>query len=334
MKVLPARKILHMHAHTIFYITLIIWHITLLQAKLLQKLNFRSSLQSGDKVRETETESESDNKRLETAIDMSLAWTACTQFHLSPPSWMCFPSIFSQVLTSGNRGETDNDSNTAGPWIWNRSLSARGAFLCKGATLQLLSFSSSKWCCGEYLNLQNVLCLDRSQVKYFLAISMILVGCNVPGLKKNIEFFFNTPNCKLHSSKPYFSLCFSWSWSDSIRHRSNNNIRRCLLKSSSSVAFLWYSLSHTRSHWRCLHNKFSKLLNSLSREKKTWRTLRNNWTIKLVSSWMLHGSVGPVWTAEAAPGTDGWRTNISCLATTSLSLCVRSFWYLRLNCFL
>lgn len=26
---------------------------------------------------------------------------------------------------------------------------------------------------------------------------------------------------------------------------------------------------------------------------------------------VLAGSVGPVWTSEAAPGTDGWRTSVS-----------------------
>ncbi len=71
--------------------------------------------QRGDKVRETEIESKSDREREEeTDAEISLAWTDCTQFHLSPPSWICFPLVFSRELTSGNKGETDTDSNTAG----------------------------------------------------------------------------------------------------------------------------------------------------------------------------------------------------------------------------
>lgn len=37
---------------------------------------------------------------------------------------------------------------------------------------------------------------------------------------------------------------------------------------------------------------------------------------------VLAGSVGPVWSSEAAPGTDGWRTDKSCLGRTSVSVCL------------
>lgn len=190
-------------------------------------------------MKETETERESDNKRLETDIDTSLAWTACTQFHLSPPSWMCFPLVFSQVLTSGNKGETDNDSNTAGPWIWNHLLSAQGSFLCKGATLQLQTFPTLSGAVDATLFYS----LDISQVKYFLAISMLLVWCNVPCpaplrfLHLCVTVFINIdPNARSHchnSSVQILSkFCIWWGKVTNL-----NSKERCWAKIHQQVAW-------------------------------------------------------------------------------------------------
>lgn len=43
------------------------------------------------------------------------------------------------------------------------------------------NFSSSKWCCGCCLNLQNILRMNRSQGKYFRATLMLLIWHKVPG---------------------------------------------------------------------------------------------------------------------------------------------------------
>lgn len=48
----------------------------------------------GDKVEGTEIESDSDSEREEeTDSEISLVWTECIQFHLSPSSWISFPLI-------------------------------------------------------------------------------------------------------------------------------------------------------------------------------------------------------------------------------------------------
>lgn len=75
------------YPETVAFLVNCVLSLTSLQAKLLQKLNFRFSLDTkGQTKKETEMENQRDNKRGETDIDTSLAWTARTQFHLSPPS--------------------------------------------------------------------------------------------------------------------------------------------------------------------------------------------------------------------------------------------------------